>query len=431
MPRISELTEGTALTGTEYVPAVQGGSTVKILVSRFATYVNSLFGTGVATFLTTPTSANLKAALTDETGSGSAVFATSPTLVTPVLGAATATSINALTVSNTGGGTLSVASGTTLTGNVSVTFGGVASSLTLQGTGTVVNRDSADTLTNKTFDTAGTGNSFSIAGVAVTANNGTGAVARTTSPVFVTPALGAATATTLNALTISNTGGGVLSIASGTTLTANVGVTFGGTASSLTIQGTGTVVNRDSTDTLTNKTFDTAGTGNVFKINGTTISANTGTGSNVLNTSPNLVGSSTNDAAAAGSIGETISQNVLTASGTALTTSTPANVATITLTAGDWDIEAQVYFSGGAATTVTGLRASISTTSNTESTASPNFTGSSFSGTTAFATFDVGFSIARTRVSLSGSQQYWLVANAAFGVSTCKSYGQLRARRVR
>ena len=39
------------------------------------------------------TSLQLATALTDETGSGSAVFATSPTLVTPVLGAASATSI--------------------------------------------------------------------------------------------------------------------------------------------------------------------------------------------------------------------------------------------------------------------------------------------------------------------------------------------------
>ena len=50
-----------------------------------ATGVSGL-GTGVATFLATPSSANLAAALTDETGSGSAVFATSPTLVTPALG---------------------------------------------------------------------------------------------------------------------------------------------------------------------------------------------------------------------------------------------------------------------------------------------------------------------------------------------------------
>lgn len=43
-------------------------------------------GTGVATFLATPSSANLAAAVTNETGSGSLVFATSPTLVTPALG---------------------------------------------------------------------------------------------------------------------------------------------------------------------------------------------------------------------------------------------------------------------------------------------------------------------------------------------------------
>lgn len=46
-------------------------------------------GTNVATFLTTPTSANLAAAITDETGSGANVFATSPTLVTPILGTPT------------------------------------------------------------------------------------------------------------------------------------------------------------------------------------------------------------------------------------------------------------------------------------------------------------------------------------------------------
>ena len=46
-------------------------------------------GSGVATFLGTPSSSNLAAALTDETGTGAAVFATSPTLVTPALGTPT------------------------------------------------------------------------------------------------------------------------------------------------------------------------------------------------------------------------------------------------------------------------------------------------------------------------------------------------------
>jgi len=55
-------------------------------------------GTGVATFLATPSSANLAAAVTDETGTGSLVLATSPTLVTPDIGVATATSINGTTI---------------------------------------------------------------------------------------------------------------------------------------------------------------------------------------------------------------------------------------------------------------------------------------------------------------------------------------------
>ena len=42
-------------------------------------------GTNVATFLATPSSANLAAALTDETGTGLAVFATSPTLTTATI----------------------------------------------------------------------------------------------------------------------------------------------------------------------------------------------------------------------------------------------------------------------------------------------------------------------------------------------------------
>jgi hypothetical protein len=81
-----------------------------------ATGVSGL-GTGVATFLATPSSANLRSALTDETGTGSAVFATSPTLVTPVLGVATGTSFQGII------GNVTPAAGTftsvTASGNIS------------------------------------------------------------------------------------------------------------------------------------------------------------------------------------------------------------------------------------------------------------------------------------------------------------------------
>jgi len=62
------------------------------LTVRIANDVSGL-GTGVATFLATPSSANLAAALTDESGSSTVAFTNSPTFVTPTLGAALATSV--------------------------------------------------------------------------------------------------------------------------------------------------------------------------------------------------------------------------------------------------------------------------------------------------------------------------------------------------
>lgn len=70
----------------------------------FPTANLSGLGTGIATFLATPSSANLATTITDETGTGALVFANTPTLVTPVLGVATATNVsytnNAITASS-------------------------------------------------------------------------------------------------------------------------------------------------------------------------------------------------------------------------------------------------------------------------------------------------------------------------------------------
>jgi hypothetical protein len=80
-----------------YLPLTGGTMTGAI------TFAAGQFGTNINTFLSTPSSANLAAALTDETGSGAAVFATSPTLVTPVLGTPSSGTLSSCTVDGTNG----------------------------------------------------------------------------------------------------------------------------------------------------------------------------------------------------------------------------------------------------------------------------------------------------------------------------------------
>ena len=71
-------------------------------------------GAGVATFLATPSSANLVAAVTGETGTGGLVFADTPTLITPNIGVATGTSLT-LSGDLTVNGTTTTVNSTTLT----------------------------------------------------------------------------------------------------------------------------------------------------------------------------------------------------------------------------------------------------------------------------------------------------------------------------
>ncbi len=130
------------------------------------------------------------------TGSGAVVLATSPTLTTPTLGAATATSINkvAITAPATSA-TLTIADGKTLTVSNTLTFTGTDTSSIAFGTGGTV------TYTSNNLSVFAATTSAQLAGV-ISDETGTGSLVFGTSPTFTTtittPAITAATNTSIN-----------------------------------------------------------------------------------------------------------------------------------------------------------------------------------------------------------------------------------------
>jgi hypothetical protein len=181
--------------------------------------------------------------------------------------------------------------GTTNNANrLTLTAADPASSFTVtlpHATDTLVGKATTDTFTNKTYDTAGTGNVFRIAGVTLSAVTGTGNVnVLATSPTLVTPILGVASATTINKVTLTAPAtGSTITVADGKTLTASNTLTFTGTdASSVAFGAGGTVVYTSGLGTNVATFLATPSSANLASA----LTDETGTGVNVFGTSPTI-----------------------------------------------------------------------------------------------------------------------------------------------
>src|SRR5215831_18630057 len=86
--KISELEVATSANDADQLEANQSGTTRSITVSQIAANIlggGAGINSNVKTWLKVPTSANLAAAVTDETGTGALVFGTGPTITSASL----------------------------------------------------------------------------------------------------------------------------------------------------------------------------------------------------------------------------------------------------------------------------------------------------------------------------------------------------------
>lgn len=291
-------------------------------------------GTGVATWLGTPSSANLAAAVTGETGSGALVFNAGPS-ISDLIATGSLNIPNGTAVTTDAAGEIAFDTNNWGAGRGAVqVFDGTSNTV-------LVGVQAADTPTNGQVAVWNTGGTITWETL-----TGTGTVTATGGNLTANSVvLGAGGVDTKVVAGIVSDGASKISL-------GVPGVSIGGvqlgnaTSGTVTVQpvtgalgtsvfsipaATDTAVGRATTDTLTNKTFNTGGTGNVFQIAGTGITAVSGTGSVVLATSPTLV---------TPSIGAASASSVTIATGGAVRTATSAGN---TLKVQAYDVDGAVY----------------------------------------------------------------------------------------
>ena len=149
-------------------------------------------------------------------------------------------------------------------------------------------------------------------------------------------------------------------------------------------------------------------------------------------TTNSIVGTATNNDAVAGNIGENV-ESYTTTYTNYTTTATYQAIDSITLTAGDWFINAQATYSPNGAT-ITAANDAIFVISTTRASAAGALEGKNIAYVAQGAllgTNHQSITIAPYRVSLSGTTKYYLNSQATFTLGNPQATGGLHAGRPR
>jgi len=154
---------------------------------------------------------------------------------------------------------------------------------------------------------------------------------------------------------------------------------------------------------------------------------------------PPFPGTGTNDDALAGYIGEYVKSSVASGSAVGLSNNSVATIASVSLSAGDWDVRGVVGFAGSGSPSVTRLTGGLRLTEvgglddyddDTQSRTQYGYTGAPI--TLGSGNAGVGLPVTLARMSLAETTTVYMRAIASFtGGTSVSAYGFIAARRVR
>jgi hypothetical protein len=138
-----------------------------------------------------------------------------------------------------------------------------------------------------------------------------------------------------------------------------------------------------------------------------------------------IMGATNGGNAVAGAWGEYASSAIASGSAVSLTDATAANITSISLTAGDWDVEGNVNLIGTGATFTEGAAGISTTTATLPTDGTETFTAGDLTGN-----FTEGMTVSRKRINVTVTTTVYLVGRATFSAGTVIGYGSITARRV-